>query len=517
MSDGSNDEDFDFQDVAVHLPRIIDHDDKYDDDLDSLDEENDEGVEDEPESDYEIGGYHPVNLGDVFNSRYFVLRKLGWGHFATVWLAYDSTQTSFVAIKIPKSRSDFAEAAKDEMDILTQLREGDSNHVGYHNIVHVLNQFDFIGVSRSFHLCMVFEVLGDNLLFLIRRFGALDVNFCRVISRQMLQGLSYMHDACSIIHTDIKPENVVICLTAGQLNNIAIEAFKMRNNPDMPQAMKSTAPDTYRQKYLQGLDAKQRKKMRKQRKKHRDRVEAFLNKLEEQMMGFHANGTNGHEKPEENGNSINGVNFDPYDNVGFFLDELQAGNMHALKEVRVKIVDFGNACRTDHHFTEEIQTREYRCPEAILGSEYDTSSDIWSTGCLIFELVTGEYLFYPMASSYDGFDIDDDHMAKMIEFLGPIPGKLFRDGRRYRDIFDRNGKLLRIKKLEPKSIVQLLMEIGNLPGTEAKAMSDFLMPMFAYDIHKRATAKECLESKWLELTDTNESKRRRMSNSPEKH
>lgn len=131
---------------------------------------------------------------------------------------------------------------------MTQLREGDNNHVGYHNIVHVLNQFDFIGVSRSFHLCMVFEVLGDNLLFLIRRFGALNVNFCRIISRQMLQGLAYMHDACHIIHTDIKPENVVICLTAGQLNNIAMEAFKMRNNPDIPQAMISTAPETYRQK-----------------------------------------------------------------------------------------------------------------------------------------------------------------------------------------------------------------------------------------------------------------------------
>lgn len=124
-----------------------------------------------------------------------------------------------------------------------------------------------------------------------------------------------------------------------------------------------------------------------------------------------------------------------------------------------------------------------------------------------------------MASSYDGYDIDDDHMAKMIEFLGPIPGKLFRDGRRYRDIFDRNGKLLRIKKLEPKSIVQLLMEIGGLPGSEAKAMSDFLMPMFNYDINKRATAKECLGSKWLELTtETNELKRQRLSNDlPEKH
>ena len=35
------------------------------------------------------GGYHPVRLGDLFNNRYSILRKLGWGHFSTVWLAWD--------------------------------------------------------------------------------------------------------------------------------------------------------------------------------------------------------------------------------------------------------------------------------------------------------------------------------------------------------------------------------------------------------------------------------------------
>ena len=35
------------------------------------------------------GGYHPVRLGDLYNSRYSVIRKLGWGHFSTVWLAWD--------------------------------------------------------------------------------------------------------------------------------------------------------------------------------------------------------------------------------------------------------------------------------------------------------------------------------------------------------------------------------------------------------------------------------------------
>ena len=73
--------------------------------------------EEEPDSDYELGGYHPVNLGDVFDSRYYILRKLGWGHFATVWLSFDSQKRSFAAIKIPKSRQDFIEASRDELEV----------------------------------------------------------------------------------------------------------------------------------------------------------------------------------------------------------------------------------------------------------------------------------------------------------------------------------------------------------------------------------------------------------------
>lgn len=61
----------------------------------------------------------------------------------------------------------------------------------------------------------------------------------------------------------------------------------------------------------------------------------------------------------------------------------------------VKIADLGNACWVDHHFTDSIQTRQYRSPEAIIGAAYDTSADMWSTACLIFELLTGDYLFEP--------------------------------------------------------------------------------------------------------------------------
>jgi hypothetical protein len=48
--------------------------------------------EEEKLSDYEAGGYHPVRIGDVYgpNDRYVVVRKLGWGHFSTVWCVLPS-------------------------------------------------------------------------------------------------------------------------------------------------------------------------------------------------------------------------------------------------------------------------------------------------------------------------------------------------------------------------------------------------------------------------------------------
>jgi serine/threonine protein kinase len=47
--------------------------------------------EEEKPSDYDKGGYHPVTIGETFcDGRYLIVRKLGWGHFSTVWLAHDT-------------------------------------------------------------------------------------------------------------------------------------------------------------------------------------------------------------------------------------------------------------------------------------------------------------------------------------------------------------------------------------------------------------------------------------------
>lgn len=95
-----------------------------------------------------------------------------------------------------------------------------------------------------------------------------------------------------------------------------------------------------------------------------------------------------------------------------------------LLTAKAVVVDFGNACWTHKHFTDDIQTRQYRSPEVILGAKYDTAADMWSLACVVFELVTGDFLFEP--KSGPSWDRDEDHVALMIELLGKMPRKVSR-------------------------------------------------------------------------------------------
>lgn len=161
--------------------------------------------DDEDSTEYEEGGYLRVQIGDTFkDDRYRVLKKLGWGHFSTVWLCLDTFQQRPCALKIQKSSPHYADAARDEIRILKEVAEfGDA---GKQNIVAMFDNFE-----HHRHVCIVFEVLGKSLLRLIQRFNydGVPLPLVRTVVRQLLEGLSFLHDEARCIHTDLKPENVL--------------------------------------------------------------------------------------------------------------------------------------------------------------------------------------------------------------------------------------------------------------------------------------------------------------------
>jgi serine/threonine-protein kinase SRPK3 len=70
---------------------------------------------------------------------------------------------------------------------------------------------------------MVFEILGVNLLEVIKRYNykGVPLPLVRKMAEQCLTGLDYLHRVCKIIHTDLKPENVNLCLTEAEVLEIS--------------------------------------------------------------------------------------------------------------------------------------------------------------------------------------------------------------------------------------------------------------------------------------------------------
>ncbi|KAJ3441696.1 hypothetical protein M0812_13710 [Anaeramoeba flamelloides] len=167
--------------------------------------------------------------------------------------------------------------------------------------------------------------------------------------------------------------------------------------------------------------------------------------------------------------------------------------------VNCKIVDLGNSCPINNHFSTEIQTREYRSPEVIIGNDYNETADIWSLGCIIFELLTGDYLFHPKEG--EDYSIDEDHLALIQETFGIIPIKFSLFGARSHKLIDLSDfKLKNIKNLQFCNLKNILIEKYNFSMKDAQDISNFLTPMFHYDINKRSSAKKCLSHPWLRDT-----------------
>jgi len=101
------------------------------------------------------------------------------------------------------------------------------------------------------------------------------------------------------------------------------------------------------------------------------------------------------------------------------------------KRSAIKIVDFGSSCQRGQTLYQYIQSRFYRSPEVLLGLPYDLAIDMWSLGCILVEMHTGEPLF-------SGSD-EIDQMNKIVEVLGIPPKVLLDKAHKTRKYFERTS------------------------------------------------------------------------------
>ncbi|CAK7343334.1 unnamed protein product [Dovyalis caffra] len=374
--------------------------------------------EDEGTEDYRRGGYHAVRIGDSFkNGRYVVQSKLGWGHFSTVWLAWDTQISRYVALKVQKSAQHYTEAAMDEITILQQIAEGDPDDKKC--VVKLLDHFKHSGPNGQ-HVCMVFEYLGDNLLTLIKYsdYRGLPIHKVKEICFNVLVGLDYLHRQLSIIHTDLKPENILLL----SMIDPSKDPRKSGVPLILPNSKDKSALESAIARLNGDLSRNQKKKVRRKAKRAAQGcvekefsaeadADPETSAAEELLGNAKLNVGSTEEQPtrSENPNRLSDV--DGTKGTGMGNQGAKRGSrstrqqLLASADLKCKLVDFGNACWTYKQFTNDIQTRQYRCPEVILGSKYSTSADMWSFACICFELATGDVLFDP--HSGDNFDRDE--------------------------------------------------------------------------------------------------------------
>jgi serine/threonine-protein kinase SRPK3 len=368
------------------------------------DEDPAETTADEEDSeDYCKGGYHPVHVGETYNNgRYIVVRKLGWGHFSTVWLSRDTTTGKHVALKVVRSAAHYTETAIDEIKLLNKVVQANPNHPGRKYVVSLLDSFEHKG-PNGVHVCMVFEVLGENLLGLIKKWNhrGIPMPLVQQITKQVLLGLDYLHRECGIIHTDLKPENVLIEI--GDVEQI-VKAFVK----DEKDGTKDSNPNGRRRRRTlitgsQPLPSPLNASFTNIDKVSSPHVHSSLNQIvNDNSRSKSAGGglsmieqlklkSKENSKEEDEHQKTREKTTDPLekDLAGVSLDSKkvlkQALDQNAPigEIISVKIADLGNACWVGHHFTNDIQTRQYRSPEVILGSKWGASTDVWSMACMV--------------------------------------------------------------------------------------------------------------------------------------
>ncbi|KAK8037640.1 CMGC/SRPK protein kinase [Apiospora marii] len=398
---------------------------------------------------YRPGGFHPVHIGDVFHDgQYKVLRKLGEGSFSTVWLARDQSNSRYVALKIVAAESQ----ATTELEILRHLAQVEPVEKTQ-CITQLLDQFEHVGPNGT-HACLVFEPMGPNLNIMIeellnsrpRMFG-LNVRYPPPMAKVILkQALQ----ALAVLHE----------------NGIAQGDVQPGNMLFAPDNIDSSPEDTLRQK---------------------EDVE-----------------TGSISIPAQKGDGKS------YDGAPRYLCVAQPlkSFAHIPEGFQIKLSDMGGAFFFSDPPAKPIVPIGLRAPELILTGEVNKTIDIWSFGCLVFELIAGHQLFCVPWMGSDA-ETDDDHLLKITSHLGPLPEDLYRHWDRASQYFTLERKLYNcelggVKEgrepllLEEQSMEEFFDEAKpDLDEEEAGKVKALVRRILQYDPEKRPSAAELLRDPWF--------------------
>jgi serine/threonine protein kinase len=203
---------------------------------------------------------------------------------------------------------------------------------------------------------------------------------------------------------------------------------------------------------------------------------------------------------------------------------------------QVKLIDFGSSCYLTDRQSSYIQSRSYRAPEVVLGLPYDGRIDIWSLGCVVAEMFTGEVTFQN--------DSIVSMLSRIESICGTFPRHMIAQGRQSGRFFAKSGLLFEkvsaddkesshnnesdsedddsseprrqhVDIFQPKTtglaarlgFAKDLMEradanakLSDLEGRQALFV-DFCRKLLTIDPDTRPTAHQALQHPWMQYAD----------------
>ncbi|GBP36356.1 hypothetical protein EVAR_22488_1 [Eumeta japonica] len=400
-----------------------------------------------------------IKQGEKFLDRYEISSPIGKGSFGQVVKAYDHEEQCQVAIKIIKNKKPFLNQAQIEVKLLEMMNRADTE-----------NKYYIVKLKRHFmwrnHLCLVFELLSYNLYDLLRNtnFRGVSLNLTRKFAQQLCTALLFLSQP--VYHSAL----TVFCSS----NEI------VQTEPVL---------EKKRQCGVVGHQLTESNKFEKAELSYSVTLKKAYQMITKELNIIHCD-----LKPE------NILLCNP-------------------KRSAIKIVDFGSSCQLGQRIYQYIQSRFYRSPEVLLGVPYDLAIDMWSLGCILVEMHTGEPLF-------SGAN-EIDQMNKIVEVLGMPPDHLLDQAHKTRKFFDKlpasegggyvlkkvNGKdgIRKYRAPGTKRLHDILGVDGGGPaarrrGEPGHSVSDYLkfkdliLRMLEYDPKKRVTPYYALQHNFFKRT-----------------
>jgi len=166
-----------------------------------------------------------------------------------------------------------------------------------------------------------------------------------------------------------------------------------------------------------------------------------------------------------------------------------------IENCEIALIDFGTAYYIHNLTEDEVQDRRYRAPEVILNLPYGYPCDIWSVGCVAYELITGFRLFEP---ENEPLNADIQQLFLMEKMLGKIPEDMIEKSSRKDFLFNKHSNEIRnVSPIVSFPLKERLIKQFLVPESEAEIIADFISQCLIYNPEGRATPKKLLNHNFL--------------------